>query len=252
MSFVVKISDNKSTNCLQFRKHIYYFYSVMKKELLDIQEQLYKYREEGKRVFATSSFQTQSIPLLHIISEIERSIPIYFTNTGYLFPETILFKDKLVDNLGINVKELFSDTPKIHQIDEKGQLLFASDPDYCCFLNKISPLEPILMQNDVWINGIRADQNANRKNMKEFQESSYNTMRYHPMLGWTSKDIYQYIADNDLPAHPMEKQGYLSIGCEPCTRKFIDGGNERNARWFGMNKTECGLHTDLVKRDKNE
>lgn len=219
----------------------------MEKEIIKIQEQIEVFKDQGKKIFATSSFQTQSIPLLHIISRIDRSIPIYFTNTGYLFPRTIAFKDELVRDLGINVKELFSETPKIHQIDEKGRLLFASDPDYCCYLNKISPLEPILMQYDVWINGIRADQNENRKNMKEFQDSSYNTLRYHPMLTWRSRDVYQYIADHKLPSHPMEKEGYMSIGCEPCTRKFVDGGNERNARWFGMNKTECGLHTDLVK-----
>ena len=205
------------------------------------------FKKEGKKIFATSSFQTQSIPLLHIISTIDKSIPIYFTNTGYLFPETISFKDELKDRFGLTIIELFSETPKIHQLDENGHLLFASDPDYCCYLNKISPLEPVLIENDVWINGVRADQNANRKKMKEFQEAAFGTLRYHPILKWTSKDVYQYIADHKLPAHPMEKKGYLSIGCEPCTRKSIDDGNARNARWFGMNKTECGLHTDLAK-----
>lgn len=221
----------------------------MKTDLKNIAVQLEKFKKEGKKVFATSSFQTQSIPLLHLISEIDNTIPIYFTNTGFLFPETLKFKDELVDRFKINVKELFSETPKNHQLDENGHLLFTSDPDYCCYLNKISPLEPILMQYDVWVNGIRADQNENRKNMKEFQESSFDTLRYHPMLHWTSKDIYKYISDNNLPGHPMELKGYMSIGCEPCTRKFIDDGNARNARWFGMNKTECGLHTELVKKN---
>lgn len=212
-----------------------------------IKDTLERFAKDGKKVFATSSFQTQSIPLLHIISEVDNSIPIYFTNTGYLFPETLTFKDELAERFNLNIIELFSETPKIHQMDEDGHLLFASDPDYCCYLNKISPLEPILMEYDVWVNGVRADQNANRKQMKEFQDASYDTLRYHPILQWKSRDVYQYIADNELPSHPMEKKGYLSIGCEPCTRKFVDGGNERNARWFGMNKTECGLHTDLAK-----
>jgi len=210
------------------------------------------FKKEGKSIFATSSFQTQSIPLLHIISSIDKSIPIYFTNTGYLFPETIAFKDELKARFGLTIIDLFSETPKIHQMDENGHLLFASDPDYCCYLNKISPLEPVLIEYDVWINGIRADQNANRKTMKEFQEASFGTLRYHPILKWTSRDVYQYIADHNLPAHPMEKKGYLSIGCEPCTRKFVDDGNERNARWFGMNKTECGLHTDLAKPSQSK
>ncbi len=216
-----------------------------------IKHSLNAFKKEGKKVFATSSFQTQSVPLLHIISRIDRSIPIVYTNTGFLFPETLAFKDELVERFGLNVIELQSETPKIHQMDENGHLLYASDPDYCCYINKISPLEPMLMQYDIWINGIRADQNENRKRMKEMQESSFGTFRYHPILKWTSKDIYQYLADHKLPSHPLEKKGYMSIGCEPCTRKFIDDGNERNARWFGMNKTECGLHTDLVKTEES-
>lgn len=221
-------------------------------DLTPIVNQLESFSKAGKKVFATSSFQTQSVPLLHIISLIDNSIPIYYTNTGFLFPDTLIFKDELKERLNLNIIELRSDTPKIHQLDEKGQLLFTSDPDYCCYLNKISPLEPILMEYDVWINGIRADQNENRKQMKELQEASYNTLRYHPMLNWSSRDIYQYLADHNLPSHPMEKKGYMSIGCEPCTRKFVDGGNERNARWFGMNKTECGLHTDLAKKSTSK
>ncbi len=216
-----------------------------------IKNKLAAFKAEGKKVFATSSFQTQSVPLLHIISRIDNSIPIVYTNTGFLFPETLTFKDELVKRFDLNVIELQSETPKIHQIDENGHLLYASDPDYCCYINKISPLEPMLMQYDIWINGIRADQNENRRQMKEMQESSFGTLRYHPILKWTSKDIYQYLSDHKLPSHPLEKKGYMSIGCEPCTRKFIDDGNERNARWFGMNKTECGLHTDLVKKESS-
>ena len=216
-------------------------------DITPIKLRLEQYKQEGKKLFATSSFQSHSIPLLHIISKIDNSIPVYFMNTGFLFPETLAFKDEIAKKFNLKITGLVASTPKVHQLDEKGNLMFASDPDYCCYLNKIQPLEPVLMQHDVWINGIRADQNENRKNMAEEQAAPFNTLRYHPMLKWTSKDIYQYIHDHNLPAHPLEAKGYMSIGCEPCTRKFLDGGNERNARWFGMNKTECGLHTDLAK-----
>ena len=216
-------------------------------DIINIQNKLAGYKAAGKKVFATSSFQSHSIPLLHIISRIDKSIPIYFLNTGYLFPETIEFKDQIAREFGLEIFGLESDTPKIHQLNEKGQLMYVSDPDYCCYLNKVKPLEPILMQHDIWINGIRADQNENRKNMKEEQDAPFGSMRYHPVLNWSTKDIYDYIKEYNLPAHPLEKKGYLSIGCEPCTRKIPDGGNERNARWFGLNKTECGLHTELVK-----
>tara|TARA_B100001109_G_C18863073_1_gene475142 strand:+ start:3355 stop:4011 length:657 start_codon:yes stop_codon:yes gene_type:complete len=213
----------------------------------EISTQLLSYKKEGKKVFATSSFQTHSIPLLHIISEIDKSIPVYYLNTGYLFPDTLAFKDRLQEELGLNFIALESSIPKSQQRDENGQLFFTSDPDYCCFLNKTKPMEPILATHDVWINGIRADQNANRAGMKVEEKTPQGALRYHPMLYWTSKDIFEYRKLHQLPEHPMELKGYLSIGCEPCTRKHLDG-DERTARWFGMNKVECGLHTDLIKK----
>lgn len=109
-------------------------------------------------------------------------------------------------------------------------------------------MEPVLKSMDIWINGIRADQSATRAKMKEEEETPQGALRYHPMLHWSSKDIYEYRTEHNLPAHPLEARGYLSVGCEPCTRKLLSGGDERSARWFGMNKVECGLHTDLIKK----
>ncbi len=216
-------------------------------ELEKIKKQIAEYQKAGKRLFATSSFQTHSIPLLHIISKIDKSIPIYYLNTGYLFPETIAFKDQLAKHLGLTFIALESSISKSQQRDENGQLFFTSDPDYCCFLNKTQPMEPILASHDVWINGIRADQNANRAGMKVEEQTPQGALRYHPVLHWTAKDIFEYRKAHALPEHPLEAEGYLSIGCEPCTRKHI-AGDERTARWFGMNKVECGLHTDLIQK----
>lgn len=218
------------------------------RDISEIRQQIKLYQKEGKRIFATSSFQSHSIPLLHIISEIDHRIPVYYLNTGYLFPETLAFKDELAERLNLNMIGLESAVPKSQQKDENGQLLFTSDPDYCCYLNKTQPLEPILASFDVWINGIRADQNANRAGMKVEEKTPQGALRYHPILDWTSKDIYEYRKAHNLPPHPLEKEGYLSIGCEPCTRKMLNGDDERTSRWFGMNKVECGLHTDLIQK----
>jgi len=136
--------------------------------------------------------------------------------------------------------------PKNIQKDSMGNLLFTSDPDYCCYLNKIQPLDNILIENDVWINGIRADQSANRKEMNEIEKAPHNVLRYHPILNWTKQELYKYIKEHKLPRHPLDDKGYISIGCEPCTRKIQIGDSEREGRWFGMKKTECGLHTNLV------
>lgn len=219
-------------------------------EAQKIQEKILAYLAEGKKVFATCSFQSQSMPLLHIISQLDVEVPVYYTNTGFLFPETLSFMAQVCEQLGIKAIGLRSEVPKNRQFDRDGRFLYASDPDHCCYLNKVQPLEPILMEHDIWINGIRADQSVTRSQMSEEEEAPFGCLRYHPMLGWTAKMIYEYRKRYDLPSHPLEEKGYLSIGCEPCTSKFFDEGNERNARWFGMNKTECGLHTDLIASDR--
>ena len=129
-----------------------------------------------------------------------------------------------------------------------GRLLFTSDPDYCCFLNKTQPLEKVLMEHDVWINGIRADQSAVRKAMKVEQPAPFGAVRFHPMLDWNNRQIYAYLKEHGLPRHPLDAKGYQSVGCEPCTRRLDPEMQEREARWYGLNKVECGLHTDLVSK----
>jgi len=217
-------------------------------EVAQIQKQLEAYRERGLKLFSTSSFQTHSVVLLHILSQTDRSIPIYFINTGYHFPETVAYRDRIVDLLGLNLRDIYSDVPRNMQKDAAGRLFFASDPDFCCHLNKVQPLDTLLPKYDVWINGVRADQSAVRKAMKVEQPAKYGVVRFHPMLDWNSRTIETYLKEHKLPRHPLESQGYLSIGCEPCTRKFDPNMSERESRWFGLNKTECGINTDLVQR----
>ncbi len=207
-----------------------------------------EYKSRGLKLFATSSFQTHSIVMLHLLSKIDKSIPVYFINTGYLFPETIEYKDKIAGLFGLNVIDTYPLIPKSQQKDELGNLLFTTDPDYCCYINKVQPLEPVLLQHDVWINGVRADQTEIRKNFKVEQPAKHGVLRFHPMLDWTKRDIYRYIKEHKLPKHPLDEKGYASIGCEPCTRKLdLSTLDERSARWFGLKKTECGLNTELVE-----
>ncbi len=211
----------------------------------EIKRKLSQYASEGKRMFTTSSFQTHSLVLLHIISRINKNIPVYSINTGFLFSESLQFKDQIAEEFGLNVIDATSTIPKSQQKDEKGNFFFTSDPDYCCFLNKVQVLDAVLADYDIWINGVRADQSDVRKEMQVEQEASHGVIRFHPMLNWSKQDIYKYIKEYNLPHHPLEAKGYDSIGCEPCTRKMILG-DDRNSRWFGMKKTECGLNTDLL------
>lgn len=214
----------------------------------EIKVKLEEYRSEGKTMFTTSSFQSHSLVLLHMISRIDPKIPVYFINTGFHFPETVQFRDFIGDRFGLNIVDLKSDVPKFMQRDPDGKLLFTSDPDHCCYLNKTQPMDAILMAHDVWINGVRADQSATRAAMKIEQPAKHGCTRFHPMLDWNAKMIWQYQKEYDLPKHPLEEKGFVSIGCEPCTRRLDPEMQEREARWFGLNKVECGLHTDLINK----
>lgn len=216
----------------------------------EIKASVLQYRSKGLKLFTSSSFQTHSTVLLHILSRIDNSIPVYFLNTGFHFPETIQYKNQITRLFDLHTIDLWSSTSKSMQLDEHGRFLFTSDPDYCCYLNKIQPLEPYLDIYDIWINGVRADQNKNRSTFNTEEKTKHKAIRFHPVLKWTNKMIYDYIREFKIPKHPLDAKGYLSVGCEPCTRR-IDPEmllDERQARWFGMNKTECGLNTDLVQK----
>lgn len=214
----------------------------------ELNKKIKEYESRGLKMFTTCSFQSHSLVLLHMLSCIDKSIPVYFINTGYHFPETLAFRDKVAEDFGVTIKEVFSFTPRNMQKDAEGKLLFTSDPDFCCYLNKVQPLEPILAEHDIWINGVRADQSSVRKSFKVEETAPHDVIRFHPMLDWNSKMIHLYIKDHNLPKHPLEEKGYFSIGCEPCTRKFDLDWSAREGRWFGLKKTECGLNTDLVKK----
>ncbi len=215
--------------------------------LAAIEAQLAGYRRRGLRLFATSSFQTSSVVLLHILSRLARDVPVYFLDTGYHFPETLSFRDRLARELGLVVRSVRSPVPRAQQRDARGRLLFASEPDDCCHVNKVLPMEPVMAAHDIWINGVRAAQSAVRRAMGVEQPAAHGVTRYHPLLGWDSAMVHGYLAQHGLPRHPLEAEGYFSVGCRPCTRRTGDEAlyDERTGRWFGLKKTECGLHTEL-------
>ena len=214
----------------------------------EIKSKLIEYDKAGKSYFTTSSFQSHSLVLLHMLSRIDKHIPVVFINTGFHFPATVNFRDKIIDSFGLtNLIDLRSEVPKNLQRGSGGRLLFATDPDHCCYTNKTEPLDNLLRSYDIWINGVRADQSSERKAMGAEQEAPHNSIRFHPMLNWTAKMIFDHRKEFDLPSHPLEEKGYMSIGCEPCTRRIDPEMSEREVRWYGLNKTECGLHTDLIK-----
>jgi phosphoadenosine phosphosulfate reductase len=130
------------------------------------------------------------------------------------------------------------------QMGYDGRFLFSSDPDHCCYLNKTRPMESLLMHYDIWVNGIRAEQSPFRSQMEVEQPAPHNVIRFHPLISWSNRRIYEYRKEYNLPEHPLEKRGYFSIGCEPCTRAITMGEDFRAGRWWweSAEHKECGLH----------
>ncbi len=210
-------------------------------------DRLSELSDADANVIASSSFQTQSIPLLHILSKYAPQIPVYFIDTGFHFPETLAFRDEVADQLSLRVVTIESPVTKITQLTPNGQLMFSKDAQRCCFLNKTLPMEPILASADVWITGVRGDQSNVRADFTFEAPGPHGVTRLHPMLAWTRREIWRYVSINELPRHPLELLGFDSIGCAPCTRvPGIGEDGERGGRWQGQNKTECGLHTTLA------
>jgi len=147
--------------------------------------------------------------------------------------------------------ELQSAIPKSLQRDHAGRLCFSSDPDRCCYMNKVQPMEALLWEYDIWINGVRKDQSQVRNKFCIEQCTPQRAVRFHPMLDWNAKIIFNYIKEHNLPEHPLDSKGFQSIGCEPCTQK-TGNMNLRGGRWFVQNKVECGLHIDLVNQTKRK
>lgn len=207
----------------------------------DMFSKLNTYQAQEKTICTTSSFQTQSVPLLHILSKFEKKIPVLFIDTGFHFPETYQFMMELRDRFNLEIVKVYSSVEKSFQLDTNGAFLYNSSPDYCCQINKVEPLNRKLNDYDVWVAGVRKDQTTHRSLLDEEVAVNQGLIKFQPMLDWNSKMVYEYIRKNKLPKHPLEEKGYFSVGCMPCTVNTSNDA-QRNGRWFGMNKKECGIH----------
>ena len=197
----------------------------------------------GDDVAMTSSFQQQSLALLHIVSRAAPQLTIYFLDTGYHFAETISFKNKISELLCLHVIDIHPEMSPQEQEVRYGPELWRTNPDLCCYLNKVQPLKKALARYRAWITGIRRDQSPARANAEVVEIRDDGLIKINPLVTWTHDDVFRYIAFHRLPTHPLYDRGYKSIGCEPCTRPIKETEDERAGRWAGSKKTECGLHT---------
>ena len=193
------------------------------------------------RLALMTSFGAESAVLLDLVARVDRSIPVLFADTRRLFPETLAYRDALVDRLGLTDVRTVSPLPAEEGTEDPVGALFAVDPDRCCDLRKVRPMAAATAPFDAWITGRKRFQGATRATLAVF-DTEGSRIRVNPLATWTSKDILTHLAATGLPRHPLVARGYRSIGCQPCTTPVADGEDERAGRWRGTDKTECGLH----------
>ena len=193
-------------------------------------------------VALVSSFGAESAVLLHMTSEIDRSIPLIFVNTQKIFGESLAYRDELAERLGfVDMRVYRPDPYRLAQRDETG-LRWSYDPDGCCDLRKVEPLRRALTGFDAWISGRKGFQAGTRTALPRF-EADEGRLKINPLADWNKARLDAYFDEHKLPRHPLEAQGYPSIGCAPCTSKVKPGEDPRAGRWRGWDKVECGIHT---------
>ena len=195
---------------------------------------------EGQIVLA-SSLGVDSAVLLHMVSKINPDLPIVFLDTGKHFRETLAYRDMLVEDLGLtNFQNIRPDPKELAEEDPKGDLN-KTEPDMCCGLRKVRPLDRVINQYAARITGRKRYQTPQRANMP-ILETGGDQVKVNPLAYWSAKDVTDYMRRHDLPPHPMLTLGYLSIGCQPCTTRVTSGEDPRAGRWRHSDKTECGIH----------
>jgi len=192
-------------------------------------------------IAAVSSFGTESAVLLHMVAQADPATPVVFTDTLKMFPETLAYRDTLVARLGLlDVRVIQPDLARLAAKDPEG-IRHGYDPDGCCELRKVEPLARGLAPFEAWISGRKGFQAGTRRALPRFEVED-GRLKLNPLADWDKAALDGYFAAHDLPRHPLEAEGYLSIGCAPCTSKVKPGEDPRAGRWRGFDKVECGIH----------
>lgn len=190
------------------------------------------------------SFGAEDVVLVDMLQKISPKTDIFYLDTDFHFKETYETRDRLAERYpGIPFVEVKPEITPEEQAVQFGEELWKNDANKCCDIRKVQPLTKILSQYEAWITGIRRDQAPTRANAKKIEyDVKFGLVKFNPIAGWTSEDVWQYIRDNNVVYNPLHDNYYPSIGCEYCTRQVMPGEDPRAGRWSGQEKTECGLH----------
>ena len=198
------------------------------------------------RIAVASAFQAEGTVVMHLATQIRPDIPILFLETGFQFAETLAFKERLTEQLGLNVVDLVGARTVAQQEAEEGPHLYERIPERCCEMNKVRPMFEALRGLDAWMTAFRRDSSPTRASapfVEQYElEPGRMIVKINPMAAWSRRRTWEYLRANDLPHNPLYDLGYASIGCAPCTRMQFAGEPERAGRWAGKARWECGIH----------
>jgi phosphoadenosine phosphosulfate reductase len=200
---------------------------------------------ENARPCLTSSFQAEDMAVLHLLRKHIPDVPVLFLDTGYHFPQTYEYRDRLAKEWSLNLVNVHP-AETVAQQESAFGILYRSDPTRCCQLRKVEPLLGALEPFDVWFTGLRREQSPTRKNLKKVElhrlPTGKSLWKVSLLADWSWEQVWNYVNSNAISHLPQYDEGYLSIGCQPCTALPVDPNNPRSGRWGGT-KLECGIHT---------
>jgi phosphoadenosine phosphosulfate reductase len=208
----------------------------------------------GEKAGIGTSFQGAGLVMMHIARDRGFKFPIFTLDTGLLFPETVALKSRLEDFLACKIESLEPDLSVEQQAAVQGPELWKRDPDLCCTMRKVLPLQSKLSELDCWITGLRREQSSTRSDIGVIEIYAFDTasgrdiIKLNPMAAWSKEQVWEYIRQHKIPYNPLHDRGFRSIGCAPCTTKSADGKGERAGRWIGFKKAECGIHTFMARK----
>lgn len=189
------------------------------------------------------SFGAEDVALVAMMTQIRPGARAFYLDTNLLFPETYALIDRIAERYDVTLERYLPKLTVEEQAAQFGDALWSRDPDTCCGIRKVEPLQRALSGLKAWITGIRRDQAPTRANAKIVEwDAKFGLVKINPLAPWTDQDVWRYIVDNEVPYNPLHDQGYPSIGCIHCTRAVRPGEDPRAGRWSGFVKTECGLH----------
>jgi len=197
----------------------------------------------GDRVAISSAFGAEGMVLIDMASRIRKDFRLFTIDTEFLFPETYKLMDRIEERYGIQIEKVYSLLSPEKQEEWHGVALWSRDPDLCCSLRKVEPLRRKLGELDAWITSIRRDQTSVRSAAHRIEwDAKFGLVKVNPIVDWSSKQVWRYIHDHNVPYNELHDQNFPSIGCTHCTRAIRPGEDPRAGRWSGFSKTECGLH----------